>query len=98
MDQKHIKSFGANHQVRLDLKAGCIAFNAGCNEVFSKPCKKSAQIRLVVFEKKANNAPLIPKNDAIEPKARMLSYSIYQLKSCQQVKGQLQAFGKHGLR
>jgi len=31
--------------------------------------KKLAQIRLVVFEKKA---PLIPKNDVTEPKARLL--------------------------
>jgi len=31
------------------------------------------------FEK---NAPLIPKNDVIEPKARKLGYSNYQLKSC----------------
>jgi len=33
------------------------------------PEKKLAQIRLVVFEK---NAPLIPKNDVTEPKARLL--------------------------
>jgi len=31
--------------------------------------KNLAQIRLVVFEK---NAPLIPKNDITEPKARLL--------------------------
>jgi len=34
--------------------------------------KKLAQIRLVVFEKNAKNAPLIPKNDVTEPKARIL--------------------------
>jgi len=33
--------------------------------------KKLAQIRFVVFEKSANNAP-IPKNDVTEPKARLL--------------------------
>jgi len=31
--------------------------------------KKIAQIRLAVYEK---NAPLIPKNDGTEPKARLL--------------------------
>jgi len=31
--------------------------------------KNLAQIRLVVFEK---NAPLIPKNDVTDPKARLL--------------------------
>jgi len=38
-------------------------FNAGCNEqVFSKILLKNlAQIRHVVFEKDAKNAPLIPK-------------------------------------
>jgi len=40
--------------------------------------KNLAQIRLVVFEK---NAPLIPKNDVTEPKARRLGYSNYQIKS-----------------
>jgi len=39
------------------------------------PEKKLAQIHLVVFEK---NAPLIPKNDITEPKARKLGYSNYQ--------------------
>jgi len=34
--------------------------------------KKLAQIRLVVFEKNTKNAPLIPKNDVTEPKARSL--------------------------
>jgi len=33
------------------------------------PEKNLSQIRLVVFEK---NAPLIPKNDITEPKARLL--------------------------
>jgi len=36
---------------------------------FLNPKKNLAQIRLVVFMK---NAPLIPKNNAIEPKARLL--------------------------
>jgi len=40
------------------------------NKVFSSTLKKIlAQIRLVVFE---INAPLFPKNDVTEPKARML--------------------------
>jgi len=34
--------------------------------------KKLAQIRLVVFEKNAENTTLIPKNDVTEPKARLL--------------------------
>jgi len=43
------------------------------------PEKKLAQIRLVVFE---INAPLIPKNNVTEPKARRIGYSKYQLKTC----------------
>jgi len=43
--------------------------------------KKLVQIRLVVYEN-AKNAPLIPKNDVTEPKARLLS--------------QFQASGNHG--
>jgi len=34
--------------------------------------KNLAQIRLVIFENNAKNAPLIPKNDVIEPKLRRL--------------------------
>jgi len=40
------------------------------------PEKKLAQIRLVVFEK---NAPLIPKNDVTEPKARLLLLPVKKL-------------------
>jgi len=36
------------------------------------PEKKLAQIRLDVFEKNTKNAPLIPKNDVIESKARLI--------------------------
>jgi len=50
---------------------------------FLNPEKTLVQIRIVVFEK---NAPIIPKNDVTEPKARRLGYSNYQLKSCQQGK------------
>jgi len=38
-----------------------------------------AQIRLVVFEKFEKNAPLIPKNDVTEPKARLLYLSVKKL-------------------
>jgi len=55
--------------------------------------KNLAQIHLVIFEK---NAPLIPKNDVTEPKARRLGYSNYQLKSRLQAKGQFQTPGNHG--
>jgi len=41
-----------------------------------------AQIRLVVFKTNAKNAPLIPKNNVAEPKARRQGYSNNQLKSC----------------
>jgi len=34
--------------------------------------KNLAQIYLVVFEKNTKSAPLIPKNDVTEPKARLL--------------------------
>jgi len=40
------------------------------------PEKTLAQIRLVVFEK---NAPLIPKNDVTEPKARLLELPVKKL-------------------
>jgi len=48
-----------------------LLFNISCNEqVFShKYCKKNLAQILVVFEK---NAPLIPKYDFTEPKARLL--------------------------
>jgi len=36
------------------------------------PEKKLAQIRIVVFKKNAKTAPLIPKNDVTELKARFL--------------------------
>jgi len=50
------------------------------NKCFTlNPKKNLAQICLVVFE---INALLIPKNDVTDPKARRLSYSNYQLKSC----------------
>jgi len=39
------------------------------------PEKKLAQIHLVVFEKKAKNAPVILKYDVTEPKVRRLGYS-----------------------
>jgi len=40
------------------------------------------------WKKNAKNAPLIPKNDVTEPKARRLAYSNNQLKSYYQVQGQ----------
>jgi len=50
-----------------------LVFNADCNEqVFSSISEKNlAQIRLVIFEKNAKNALLIPKNGVTEPKARL---------------------------
>jgi len=61
----------------------CFSMQVVINKCFllnpEKKKKKMAQIRLVIFEK---NAPLIPKNNIIEPKARRLGYSNYQLKSC----------------
>jgi len=46
---------------------------------FLNPEKKLAQIRFVVFEK---YAPLNPKNDVTEPKARRLGCFNNQLKIC----------------
>jgi len=43
------------------------------------PWKKLVQIRLVVFEKQAKNASLIPKNDVTEPKARLLYFPVNKL-------------------
>jgi len=42
------------------------------NKCFLPNPEKKAQIRLVVIEKNAKNAPLIPKNDITESKARLL--------------------------
>jgi len=57
---------------KIWLHPDALLFNAGCNKQvsFLNPQKILVQIRLVVFEK---NAPLIPKNDVTEPKARLLS-------------------------
>jgi len=41
--------------------------------------KKLAQIHLVIFKK---NAPLIPKNDVTEPKARLLQLPFKKLLTC----------------
>jgi len=59
---------------QYSLRPGALLFYAGCNkQVFSpKPWKKLAQIHLVVFKKKAKNAPIIPKYDVTKPKARLL--------------------------
>jgi len=46
-----------------------VAMNKG---FLLNPEKKLAQIHFVVFEKNAKNAPLIPKNDVTDPKARLL--------------------------
>jgi len=57
----------------------CFSMQVVINKCFLlNPEKSLAQIRLVVFKK---NAPLIPKNDVTEPKARRLGYSNNQLKS-----------------
>jgi len=51
----------------------CFSMQAVMNKCFLLNLeKKLAQIRLVVFEKHVKNAPLIPKNDVTEPKARLL--------------------------
>jgi len=51
-----------------------VLFNAGCNEeVFSSKFEKTfGADPSSRFEKNAKNAPLIPKNDVTEPKARLL--------------------------
>jgi len=54
----------------------------GRNKVVMNKCfllnpeKKLAQIRFVLFEKNAKNAPLILKNDVTEPKVRLLQYQL----------------------
>jgi len=59
---------------------GALLFNAGSNEqAFSrKPWKKIGADPSCRFREKHKNAPLIPKNDVTEPKAR-LGYSNNQL-------------------
>jgi len=58
-----------------NIRLGALLFNEGCNkQVFSlNPEIKLAQIRLFVFEKNAKNAPLIPKYDVTEPKAKTVN-------------------------
>jgi len=52
----------------------CFSIQVVINKCFLlNPKKNLAQIRLVVFEK---NAPLIPKNDVTEPKARLLQVKV----------------------
>jgi len=83
LERKNIKSFffikgyfsGVEMTKGNALMAGCIAFSMQVvrNKCFLlNPGKNFAQIRLVVFEKNAKIAPLIPKNDVTEPKARLL--------------------------
>jgi len=51
----------------------CISMQVVINKYFLlNPEKKLTKIRLVVFEKNAKTAPLIPKNDVTEPKVRLL--------------------------
>jgi len=53
------------------------------NKCFLKnPEKNLAQIRLDVFEKNTKNEHFNSENDVTEPKAKRLSYSNNQLKSC----------------
>jgi len=56
----------------MDVKGHvhCFSMPVVINQYFLLNSEKNlAQIRFVVFEK---NAPLIPKNDVTEPKARLL--------------------------
>jgi len=51
-------------------RQGALLFNAGSNEqVFFLNPENIFAVRLVVFEK---IAPLFPKNDVTEPKARLI--------------------------
>jgi len=51
-------------------RAHCFSMQVVMNKRFLlNPEKNLAQIRLVILEK---NAPLIPKNDVTEPKAKLL--------------------------
>jgi len=51
----------------------CISMQVVMNKYFLLNCeKKLAQIRLVIFEKKAKNALFNSENDVTEPKATLL--------------------------
>jgi len=50
----------------------CFSMQVVMNKCFLLNQKKLAQIRLVIFEKNAKHAPLIPKNDITDPKTRLL--------------------------
>jgi len=51
----------------------CYSMQVVTNKCFLLNSKtKLAQTRLFIFEKNAKSAPLIPKNDVTEPKARLL--------------------------
>jgi len=54
------KTYNNSLNVIRDFKAGCIAFNASCNEqvFFLLNLEKNLkQIRIVIFEKNTKNAP-----------------------------------------
>jgi len=70
------KCFCICHTCSYPLLKGrvhCFSMQVVMNKYFLlNPEKILAQIRLVVFEINAKNAPLISKNDVTEPKARLL--------------------------
>jgi len=60
--------------LKVKGRVHCFSMQVVINKCFLQNPEKInlAQIRLVVFEKYAKNAPLISTNDAIKPKARLL--------------------------
>jgi len=61
----------------------CFLMQVVLNKCFHlKSEKKISADPFCRFREKRKNAPLIPKNDITEPKARGLAYSNNQLKSC----------------
>jgi len=73
----NLSAYFASLQVQFNDRGHCFSMQVVINKCFLlNPEKNLAQIRLVVFE---INAPLIPKNDVTEPKARLLYLPVKKL-------------------
>jgi len=66
------RNHGNHGNVQEHSRPSALLFNVINKCFLLNPEKHLKQIHLVVFETNAKNAPLIPKNDITEPKARLL--------------------------
>jgi len=63
------KNTFVTEELTLKGQVHCFSTQAIINKLFLLNLEKMEQICLIAYEK---NAPLIPKNDFIEPKAKLL--------------------------